>query len=122
MQVSVPQCELLSLISAAKSLGIRGLAETDGAGEQSDQGTGGESSAVSTSVMIVGVAVKDLQRKESVPSSRGLKRETEDSSAVGTESETGGGGGKKMRQHQPFPKLQHKLASKLWSQPETGNR
>ena len=47
--MSVPQCELLSLISAAKSLGIRGLAETDGAGEQAEQGTGGESSAVSAS-------------------------------------------------------------------------
>ena len=71
--------------------------------------------------MMVGVAVKDLQRKESVPSSRGLKRETEDSGGLGTESETVGGA-KKMRQHQPFPKLQHKLASKLWSQAETVNR
>ena len=70
--------------------------------------------------MMVGIAVKDLQRKESVPSSRGLKRETEESGGLATESE--GGGGKKMRQHQPFPKLQHKLASKLWSQPETVNR
>ena len=70
--------------------------------------------------MMVGIAVKDLQRKESVPSSRGLKRETEESSRVATESE--GGGGKKMRQQQPFPKLQHKLASKLWSQPDTVNR
>ena len=69
--------------------------------------------------MMVGVAVKDLKRKESVPSSRGLKRETEESSS--TESEPGGGA-KKMRQHQPFPKLQHKLASKLWSQAETVNR
>ena len=121
MQVSVPQCELLSLISAAKSLGIRGLAETDGAGEQAEQGTGGDTCAVSTSAMMVVVAVKDLQRKESVPSSRGLKRETEESSGLGSESEAGGGA-KKMRQHQPFPKLQHKLASKLWSQPETVNR
>ena len=49
--MSVPQSELLSLISAAKSLGIRGLAETDGAGDGGEQGTGGELCAVSISAI-----------------------------------------------------------------------
>ena len=39
-QVSVPQSELLSLISAAKSLGIRGLAEDSGPGDQGEERRG----------------------------------------------------------------------------------
>ena len=40
LQVSVPQTELLSLISAAKSLGIRGLAE-DGVVGTKEEDRGG---------------------------------------------------------------------------------
>ena len=104
VQVSVPQSELLSLISAAKSLGIRGLAEDGPGTEQGDSGeVSGEERLVS------------LRREV-----RGLKREQE----PGGEAEGGGEVSvKRSRGSQPgYPKLQHKLANKPWSQPDPLSR
>ena len=99
LQVSVPQSELLSLISAAKSLGIRGLAEDGEPGEEAEA----------------------RERLGSVRREvRGLKREQE--GGQGTEA-----GGevtvKRSRVQQTgYPKLQHKLANKPWSQQEPLSR
>ena len=103
VQVSVPQSELLSLISAAKSLGIRGLAE-DGAGTE-ERGELGEA----------GERLVSLRREV-----RGLKRE----GGEGGEAETGAEVSvKRSRGAQPgYPKLQHKLANKLWSLPDPLSR
>ena len=97
--MSVPQSELLSLISAAKSLGIRGLAEDGEPGEEAD-----------TRERLGSV------RRET----RGLKREQEGSPGTEAGAEVSV---KRSRVQQPaYPKLQHKLANKPWSQQEPLSR
>ena len=99
-QVSVPQSELLSLISAAKSLGIRGLAEDGEPGEEAEA----------------------RERLGSVRREvRGLKREQEGGQGTEAGSEVTV---KRSRVHQQtgYPKLQHKLANKPWSQQEPLSR
>ena len=89
LQVSVPQSELLSLISAAKSLGIRGLAEDSLGGEP-------------------GEAREEAGERGG---RRGLKREQDP-------GEAGETGDAKRTRGPAYPKLQHKLANKSWSQPD----
>ena len=99
LQVSVPQSELLSLISAAKSLGIRGLAEDGEPGEEAE-----------TRERLGSV------RREA----RGLKREQEGS--PGTEAGAEVSVKRSRVQQSAYPKLQHKLANKPWSQQEPLSR
>ena len=97
-QVSVPQSELLSLISAAKSLGIRGLAEDGEPGEEAEA----------------------RERLGSVRREvRGLKREQEGGQGTEAGSEVTV---KRSRVQTGYPKLQHKLANKPWSQQEPLSR
>ena len=104
VQVSVPQSELLSLISAAKSLGIRGLAE--------DGSEAGDTSEASTEA---GERLASLRREV-----RGLKREQEPGAGTETGAEVSI---KRSRGAQSvYPKLQHKLATKPWSQQDTLSR
>ena len=106
-EVSVPQSDLLSLIGAARSLGIRGLAEELQECDQKQSGgltpSGGSTAEKESSKM-----------KENRERERGQKREGED-----TMSSSASTAGTKKMKHQPFPKLQHKLSGqKVWPRPE----
>ena len=91
-EVSVPPTELLSFISAAKSLGIRGLVE------DVVEGDGGE----------------DMQNnsEKDMKDTRGKKREADicDSQNL-----------KNKKPKQSFPKLQHNIAQKTWHKSEGFN-
>ena len=93
LQVSVPQSELLSLISAAKSLGVRGLAES---GVDHDHDSVGE----------------DLRHKRG---DTGLKRENGENGVNDVKMSPL----KKIRHSHSVPKLQHKHWS--LSQPRSVN-
>jgi len=102
-EVSVPQTELLSLISAAKSLGIRGLAEENV--NHTDITDGDKDNEV-----------KDLRSKD--VERRGVKRESDDNSI--NDMNNIELLNKKLKHS--FPKLQHKLANKIWNRSEPISR
>jgi hypothetical protein len=88
-EVSVPQAELLSLISAAKGLGIRGLVE------EVVEGDGGQ----------------DIQNnsEKDIKDTRGKKREADICESQNL---------KNKKPKPSFPKLQHNIAQKPWHKSE----
>ena len=88
----MPQAELLSLISAAKSLGIRGLAE-----ETVAEGD------------VTVVPEENIEKDVKLKDTRGVKREAEicDSQKLINK-----------KPKQSFPKLQHKMSHKPWNKNE----
>ena len=91
-EVSVPQAELLSLISAAKSLGIRGLAEE----------------AVAD-VDATGATEENIDKDVILKDTRGVKREAEIGESQNLINK---------KPKPSFPKLQHKMAQKPWNKNE----
>ena len=114
-EVSVPQSDLLSLIGAARSLGIRGLAEElqDNEHKQTGEPQSHSQSDSHSSGSLPDKEIKDNRERER-ERDRGLKREGEDTMS----SSAGSTGTKKMKQ-QGFPALQHKLGGqKIWPRQE----
>ena len=127
-EVSVPQSDLLSLIGAARSLGIRGLAEElqDTEHKQSGDPQSHTHPQSGGSFADKEIKIKDNRERERERDrergrererERGLKREGEE-----TMSSSAGLTGTKRMKQQGFPALQHKLGGqKIWARPEETN-